>query len=162
MKNRHCQGAGMTTTIAKGQVTVLKPVREPVGDSPRQQGWLPPRRDGSAVLARRQEAAGKLLGCAAKPVKASARRRFCADAWRSVTLIDTNALLDRVTDDPHWAGWSIVQFETTSPESPGNQLCLVAADYTGYLRCLSALKKPVFAGESRRGGALAVIEKVHQ
>jgi len=35
-----------------------------------------------------------------------------------VTLIDTNVLLDLVTDDPNWADWSIAQLEAASLEGP--------------------------------------------
>jgi predicted nucleic acid-binding protein len=35
-----------------------------------------------------------------------------------VTLVDTNVLLDIVTDDPHWANWSIEQLEAASVEGP--------------------------------------------
>jgi predicted nucleic acid-binding protein len=31
-----------------------------------------------------------------------------------VTLVDTNVLLDLVTDDPNWAEWSIAQLEAAS------------------------------------------------
>lgn len=35
-----------------------------------------------------------------------------------MTLIDTNVLLDLVTDDPHWAQWSIDQLEAASLRGP--------------------------------------------
>jgi len=35
-----------------------------------------------------------------------------------VTLVDTNVLLDLVTDDPHWAQWSIDQLEAASLRGP--------------------------------------------
>jgi predicted nucleic acid-binding protein len=35
-----------------------------------------------------------------------------------VTLIDTNVLLDLVTDDPNWAGWSVAQLEAASLNGP--------------------------------------------
>lgn len=35
-----------------------------------------------------------------------------------MTLIDTNVLLDLVTDDPVWAGWSIGQLEAASLDGP--------------------------------------------
>ncbi|MEI4484288.1 MULTISPECIES: type II toxin-antitoxin system VapC family toxin [unclassified Phyllobacterium] len=35
-----------------------------------------------------------------------------------MTLIDTNVLLDLVTDDPNWADWSIAQLETASFRGP--------------------------------------------
>lgn len=35
-----------------------------------------------------------------------------------MTLIDTNVLLDLVTDDPNWADWSIAQLEAASLEGP--------------------------------------------
>jgi predicted nucleic acid-binding protein len=35
-----------------------------------------------------------------------------------VTLIDTNVLLDLVTDDPSWADWSIAQLEAASLTGP--------------------------------------------
>jgi predicted nucleic acid-binding protein len=35
-----------------------------------------------------------------------------------VILVDTNVLLDIVTDDPHWANWSIEQLEAASVEGP--------------------------------------------
>jgi predicted nucleic acid-binding protein len=35
-----------------------------------------------------------------------------------VTLVDTNVLLDLVTNDPVWAGWSIGQLEAASLEGP--------------------------------------------
>jgi predicted nucleic acid-binding protein len=35
-----------------------------------------------------------------------------------MTLIDTNVLLDLVTDDPHWADWSIAQLEAASLVGP--------------------------------------------
>jgi predicted nucleic acid-binding protein len=35
-----------------------------------------------------------------------------------VTLVDTNVLLDLVTDDPHWADWSIAQLEAASLAGP--------------------------------------------
>jgi predicted nucleic acid-binding protein len=35
-----------------------------------------------------------------------------------VTLVDTNVLLDLVTDDPDWADWSIAQLETASLKGP--------------------------------------------
>lgn len=33
-------------------------------------------------------------------------------------LVDTNVLLDLVTDDPHWADWSIAQLEAASLRGP--------------------------------------------
>ncbi|MBY3181615.1 type II toxin-antitoxin system VapC family toxin [Rhizobium sp. 25PS6] len=33
-----------------------------------------------------------------------------------MTLVDTNVLLDLVTDDPKWSSWSIAQLETASVE----------------------------------------------
>jgi predicted nucleic acid-binding protein len=35
-----------------------------------------------------------------------------------VTLVDTNVLLDLVTDDPDWADWSIEQLETAALRGP--------------------------------------------
>lgn len=35
-----------------------------------------------------------------------------------MTLIDTNILLDLVTDDPHWAEWSMAQLEAASLAGP--------------------------------------------
>lgn len=35
-----------------------------------------------------------------------------------MTLIDTNVLLDLVTDDPRWAQWSIDQLEAASLRGP--------------------------------------------
>ncbi|MEX2744860.1 type II toxin-antitoxin system VapC family toxin [Rhizobium mongolense] len=35
-----------------------------------------------------------------------------------MTLVDTNILLDIVTDDPAWADWSIAQLETASLDGP--------------------------------------------
>jgi predicted nucleic acid-binding protein len=35
-----------------------------------------------------------------------------------VTLVDTNVLLDLVTDDPKWAEWSIAQLEAASLYGP--------------------------------------------
>lgn len=35
-----------------------------------------------------------------------------------MTLIDTNVLLDLVTDDPNWADWSIAQLEAASLNGP--------------------------------------------
>ncbi|MGI2031201.1 type II toxin-antitoxin system VapC family toxin [Rhizobium panacihumi] len=35
-----------------------------------------------------------------------------------MTLVDTNVLLDLVTDDPVWAGWSIEQLENASLRGP--------------------------------------------
>jgi predicted nucleic acid-binding protein len=35
-----------------------------------------------------------------------------------VFLIDTNVLLDLVTDDPNWADWSIAQLEAASLRGP--------------------------------------------
>lgn len=35
-----------------------------------------------------------------------------------MTLIDTNVLLDLVTDDPVWASWSVAQLETASLDGP--------------------------------------------
>jgi predicted nucleic acid-binding protein len=35
-----------------------------------------------------------------------------------VTLVDTNILLDLVTNDPVWAGWSIEQLENASLRGP--------------------------------------------
>jgi hypothetical protein len=35
-----------------------------------------------------------------------------------VTLIDTNVLLDLVTDDPNWADWSVAQLEAASLNGP--------------------------------------------
>jgi predicted nucleic acid-binding protein len=35
-----------------------------------------------------------------------------------VTLVDTNVLLDLVTDDPDWADWSVAQLETASLNGP--------------------------------------------
>ena len=32
----------------------------------------------------------------------------------SVTLVDTNVLLDLVTDDPDWAGWSVAQLDAAA------------------------------------------------
>ncbi|MEJ1974723.1 MAG: type II toxin-antitoxin system VapC family toxin [Acetobacteraceae bacterium] len=36
----------------------------------------------------------------------------------SVTLVDTNVLLDLVTDDPQWADWSIEQMESAALTGP--------------------------------------------
>jgi predicted nucleic acid-binding protein len=35
-----------------------------------------------------------------------------------VTLVDTNVLLDLVTDDPKWADWSLSQLEAASLDGP--------------------------------------------
>ncbi|WP_064693018.1 type II toxin-antitoxin system VapC family toxin [Rhizobium aegyptiacum] len=35
-----------------------------------------------------------------------------------MTFIDTNVLLDLVTDDPEWSDWSIAQLEAASIEGP--------------------------------------------
>jgi predicted nucleic acid-binding protein len=35
-----------------------------------------------------------------------------------VTLVDTNVLLDLVTDDPRWATWSIAQLEAAALRGP--------------------------------------------
>lgn len=35
-----------------------------------------------------------------------------------MTLVDTNVLLDLVTDDPNWADWSIGQLEAASLRGP--------------------------------------------
>lgn len=35
-----------------------------------------------------------------------------------MTLIDTNVLLDLVTDDPNWADWSVAQLEAASFNGP--------------------------------------------
>jgi predicted nucleic acid-binding protein len=35
-----------------------------------------------------------------------------------VTLVDTNVLLDLVTDDPDWANWSIAELEAASLRGP--------------------------------------------
>jgi predicted nucleic acid-binding protein len=35
-----------------------------------------------------------------------------------VTFVDTNVLLDLVTDDPHWAAWSIEQLEAAALRGP--------------------------------------------
>lgn len=35
-----------------------------------------------------------------------------------MTLVDTNVLLDLVTDDRHWADWSIAQLEAASLDGP--------------------------------------------
>jgi predicted nucleic acid-binding protein len=35
-----------------------------------------------------------------------------------VTLVDTNVLLDLVTDDPSWAAWSVEQLEAASLRGP--------------------------------------------
>ncbi|RCS22036.1 type II toxin-antitoxin system VapC family toxin [Phyllobacterium salinisoli] len=35
-----------------------------------------------------------------------------------MTLVDTNVLLDLVTDDPNWADWSIAQLEAASLKGP--------------------------------------------
>lgn len=35
-----------------------------------------------------------------------------------MTLVDTNVLLDLVTDDPNWAEWSIAQLEAASLNGP--------------------------------------------
>lgn len=35
-----------------------------------------------------------------------------------MTLVDTNILLDLVTDDPRWADWSIAQLEAASLHGP--------------------------------------------
>lgn len=35
-----------------------------------------------------------------------------------MTLVDTNVLLDLVTDDPNWADWSIAQLEAESLDGP--------------------------------------------
>lgn len=40
------------------------------------------------------------------------------DAWRGVTLVDTNVLLNLVTNDPNWADWSIAQLEAQSLNGP--------------------------------------------
>jgi len=38
-----------------------------------------------------------------------------------VTLVDTNVLLDLVTNDPDWSGWSIAQLEEAALKGP---LCI--------------------------------------
>ncbi|MEP6565458.1 MAG: type II toxin-antitoxin system VapC family toxin [Mesorhizobium sp.] len=35
-----------------------------------------------------------------------------------MTLVDTNVLLDLVTDDPNWADWSVAQLEAASLDGP--------------------------------------------
>jgi predicted nucleic acid-binding protein len=38
-----------------------------------------------------------------------------------MTLVDTNVILDLVTNDPNWSGWSIAQLEEASLKGP---LCI--------------------------------------
>lgn len=52
------------------------------------------------------------------PARASYRRYHGFNARRNVTLVDTNVLLDLVTDDPEWSDWSIAQLEAASIEGP--------------------------------------------
>jgi predicted nucleic acid-binding protein len=35
-----------------------------------------------------------------------------------VTLVDTNVVLDLVTDDPHWAAWSSIQLQRAAVAGP--------------------------------------------
>lgn len=47
-----------------------------------------------------------------------------------MTLIDTNVLLDLVTDDPAWAGWSLAQLEAASLRGPVVINAVVYAELT--------------------------------
>ena len=46
-----------------------------------------------------------------------------------MTLVDTNVILDLVTNDPEWSGWSIAQLEEAALKGP---LCINEALLHGY------------------------------
>ena len=112
-----------TTVTSKGQVTIPKPVRDRLNIKPGSQVDFQLAEDGRVVLVK----AGKKLAAPAKgPVRSSARyhekrhddgRDHGADARRprrGMIFVDTNVLLDVVTDDPLWADWSQQQLDAAT------------------------------------------------
>jgi hypothetical protein len=54
-----------------------------------------------------------------------------------VTLVDTNVLLDLVTDDPDWAEWSIATLEAAALEGP---LCINDVVYAELSVCYERIE----------------------
>lgn len=57
-----------------------------------------------------------------------------------MTLIDTNVLLDLVTDDPNWADWSIAQLEAASLNGPLLINDVVYAELSVRYDCVESLE----------------------
>jgi antitoxin PrlF len=110
---------------SKGQVTIPKRVRDLLRIEPGSKVEFERAPDGRVVLVKvdsdpRPSRFARLRGHAGKGL--SDRRHHCFDARRElVTLVDTNVLLDLVTDDPDRAEWSIATLEAAALKGP---LCI--------------------------------------
>jgi predicted nucleic acid-binding protein len=59
----------------------------------------------------------------------------------SVTLVDTNVLLDLVTDDPKWVGWSIGQLDAAAIKGPITINAVVYAELSIRFVAIEALER---------------------
>jgi len=96
-----------TAVTSKGQVIIPNRVRDPLGIEPGSLIDFQRSPDGrvSRPRSRTRPARTVSRGCGAMPTRAWARPRSWP--WRGasadVILVDTNVLLDLVTDDPDWS-----------------------------------------------------------
>ncbi len=111
------------TVTSKGQATIPKPVRDRLGIEPGTAVDFQLAPDGRVMLVKVDS------GQRASRFEALRGERRCwaqlgrnhgTHPWRRVgmTLIDTNILLDIVTDDPGWAAWSMARLDSAAVQGP--------------------------------------------
>src|ERR1700747_1300276 len=108
----------MTKITTKGQVTIPKRLRDHLGLEPGSSVEFELAADGRGFLqTQRRAPAGRVSRRGRTPHPRHDNRR--ADGsdprrGRGLILVDTNVLLDLVTDDPVWATWSQKQLDLAS------------------------------------------------
>ena len=69
-----------------------------------------------------------------------------------VTLVDTNVILELVTNDPDWSGWSIAQLEEAALKGP---LCINDVVYAEL-----SVRRPLFRWAAMRRGAFVWFHQI--
>jgi len=105
----------MTKITSKGQVTIPQRLRDHLGLEPGSSVEFELARGRSGFSGTTAADAEEQICSSARecPIRHHDRRHHGPDARRrrGVILVDTNVLLDLVTDDPDWAGWSQQQLD---------------------------------------------------
>ena len=62
-------------------------------------------------------------------------------------LVDTNVLLDVVTNDPVWAEWSVGLETAIEMEAQAQAICMGTNDFRRAYEAFAAKRQPVFEGD---------------
>ena len=110
----------MTKITSKGQVTIPKRLRDHLGLKPGSSVEFELGADGRVFFADASAGASEQICSSAweRQIRHDDRRGDGSHARRrrGVILVNTNVLLDLVTDDQAWAGWSQEQLDRASAQ----------------------------------------------